>query len=403
MTQVIIIGAGPYGLAIAGNLRQRNIPFRIFGRTMAMWTDHMPKGMLLKSDGFATNLGGLPLTLEQFCKETNRPYGDVGHRTPIDDLIAYGHAVQTRYVGTVEDVRVVSVARHANRFLVLLETGERINAQQVIVASGLMGFERLPEITGLRQGQMSHASAHNDLGIFAGRRVVVIGGGQSAFETAALLHEQGAAHVTVLSRRPPFWFDPEGESVPNWWTRMRHPNFGLGPGWRAWLWSEAPRLFYHLPAKLRLEKAYSTFGPAGSGWLKHRVIGVSGIERHVGIARRMDDERLTILPQRGNDYQLQVDHIIAATGYKADIRKLAFLAPVLDDATWISAGIPILNRRYEMIPGLHIAGNLSAVAWGPSMRFIYGTNFVGPYLAKVLGPTRPMAVQVNRPLTKQAV
>ena len=402
MTDVTIIGAGPYGLSIAANLRRRNVPIRIFGRTMAMWTDHMPRGMVLKSDGFATNFGGMPLTLEKFCERTGRPYGDLGHRTPIADVIAYAQAYQQEYIGEIEDDHVEAVTPYAGGFRVQLRNRDEYISKKVIVATGLMGFQRLPEIPGMDPGRMTHASAHHDLSIFADKRMIVIGAGQSAFETAALLHEQGARHITILNRRQAFWFKPEGEAVPNAWTRIRHPNFGLGPGWKTWLWSEAPNLFYYLPPGLRLSKAYTTFGPAGSGWLKDRVIGVPGIDIRVTQINKADcsGEGVEIIGSDPNG-RLQSytgDHVIAATGYKADMRRIAFLEPLLKakgkDMEWLADGLPRLNRRYETtIPGLHVAGYLSAGCWGPSMRFIYGTNFAAPHIARHLASEVKTTVQ----------
>lgn len=386
----VIIGAGPYGLSIAANLRQHNIAYRIFGRTMTMWSDHMPKGMLLKSDGFATNLGGLPLTLERFCQNTARTYAHRGYRMPVEDVIAYGHAFQKQCVGTVEDRRVVSVSIRKPGFLVGLDDGEEIFANRVIVATGLMGFEHVPTISGAQPGQISHSSAHHDLSRFHGQHVVVIGGGQSAFETAALVHEQGA-RVTVLSRRPPIWFAPEVPWVPTLMTRLRHPSFGMG-GWQTFFWSEAPKVFYRLPETFRAMKAYSTFGPAGSGWLRHRVLDVPGITLQVGTITRIDGNQLSVRDSE----TITADHIIAATGFKADLRKIDFLAPVISNVRWVRAGIPSLNRRFETsVPGLHVLGYLSAASWGPSMRFIYGTNFVGPYLADSLKSER-IIVQVKQ-------
>ena len=54
--EVAIVGAGPYGLSLAAHLHDRQIDFQIFGKPMEFWRDHMPKGMHLKSDGFASNL-----------------------------------------------------------------------------------------------------------------------------------------------------------------------------------------------------------------------------------------------------------------------------------------------------------------------------------------------------------
>jgi FAD-dependent urate hydroxylase len=408
MTEVVVIGAGPYGLSIAANLQRSGIPFRIFGRTMSMWRDNMPAGMFLKSDGFASSFGGMPLTLEEFCRRTGRAYGHVGHRTPIADIIAYGDAFQREYIGDVDERRVVAVSPYNARFIVRLADGEEILTRKVMVATGLMGFERRPTVDGLPSERMTHASEHNDLSVFAGKRVVVIGGGQSAFETSALLHEQGASQVTVLSRRKPFWFDPEGESVPSTWTRLRHPNWGLGPGWKSWLWSEAPNLFSRLPASMRLNKAYSTFGPAGSGWLKHRVVGVDGIKLGVGTIHSAiaEDHEVTLAVKHDNfRWPETADHVIAATGYKANLHMIDFLRPLLNakraDMRWASDGIPSLNRRFETsIPGLHIAGYPSALSLGPSMRFIYGTNWAAPRIVRNLGyPVRTVVGPVVKDLT----
>ena len=76
MLEIAIIGAGPYGLSLGAHLRRLGVPYRIFGRPMDSWRAHMPKGMMLKSDGFASNIydpdGGF--TLEKFCAQRGIEY-----------------------------------------------------------------------------------------------------------------------------------------------------------------------------------------------------------------------------------------------------------------------------------------------------------------------------------------
>ncbi len=377
----VVVGAGPYGLSVAANLLRNGLNVLVFGRPMEMWTDHMPEGMLLKSDAFASNFGALPLTLQRFCSVTGRPYKPVGHRTPLADLIAYGQAVLREYVGTVTDERVSGILPQNNGFAVRLQSGGEVFTKRVICATGLMGLQNMPDIKGMPAHRMTHASAHHSLAAFKGKRVLVLGAGQSAFETAALLHERGAA-VQVLARDKPFWFKPDSEAVPTAWTRIRRPNFGLGPGWRTWFFSEAPNLYHRLPAKARLAKAYSTFGPAGSGWLYHRVLGKIRID--VGTITRAEERpegvQLTI-----GDRPVEVDHVIAATGYTPDMRKLSYLEPVLPRIATLADGIPALDRAFQTsLPGLHIVGCLSAASFGPSMRFIYGTNTAAPQIARAI-------------------
>jgi hypothetical protein len=390
MTDVVVIGAGPYGLSVAANLLRTGLRVRVFGRHMEAWRDHMPEGMVLKSDGFATNFGALPLTLEKFCHGKGRPFKRVGYRTPLNDLIAYADAVREAYVGRLEDVRVTRLDRRSDGFAISLDNGDDVFAKRVVCAIGLTGFQRMPVITGMPEYRMTHVSAHHRLGAFAGQRVLTIGGGQSAFETSALLHENGAA-VTVLTRRPPVWFDPEGEAVPSWWTRVRHPNFGLGPGWRAWLWSESPNLFYYLPRHTRLANAYATFGPAGSGWLKHRVTGrVPVITGSVRNAKDTSNGVQVTAEVDGQVRTFEVDHVIAATGYSSDLRKVPFLKPVLAAISCLRPGLPELDRSFQTsLPRLHVVGNLSAASLGPSMRFIYGTNRAAPKLARALKQEAP--------------
>src|ERR1700760_1616078 len=83
---VAIIGAGPYGLSIAAHLRAAGVDFRIFGKPMGFWRDHMPDGMHLKSEGFASSLSepSGKFTLGAFCKERGLDYADLGSPVPLE-------------------------------------------------------------------------------------------------------------------------------------------------------------------------------------------------------------------------------------------------------------------------------------------------------------------------------
>ncbi len=412
---VVVIGAGPYGLSVAAHLRGLQIPFRVFGKPMSLWQDHMPKGMLLKSDAFSSNLSAPDnsFPLERFYRETGRTnYSHLGLRVPAETLIEYGHEFQRRYVGEVGREHVVGVARTGGRLEVTLDTGEQVSARKVIVAAGPLSLRHVPDsFSMLPPAMLSHSSAHHDLAKFRGRRVIVVGGGQTACETSALLNEQGAA-VTILTRRPMFWFKPENEDNPrahrSAWRRLRRPNFSLGPGWRTWFWSEAPYQFSYLPSGMRHANAYTTFGPAGSGWLKHRVDGVVPI--YTGglrnVQARGDEVRLSVETSDG-PIELAADHVIAATGYKADFRRLSFLDPVQSEIRSVG-GVPVLNRAFESTArGIHFVGYLSAPTFGPSMRFIHGTGFTANRISWKLahlgaGRQRADGFAVRQPTTVHA-
>src|SRR5579864_2918717 len=122
MLDTAIIGAGPYGLSVAAHFRRLGIPFRIFGRPMDSWRAHMPKGMLLKSDGFASNIyapkGGF--TLKQFCAERGIKYADDGVPVSRETFTAYGLAFQERLVPELEDKLVTGVEHAPEGFLLEL-------------------------------------------------------------------------------------------------------------------------------------------------------------------------------------------------------------------------------------------------------------------------------------------
>ena len=392
MVDIVVIGAGPYGLSIAAHLRQTTLSFRVFGTPMALWRDSTPQGTLLKSDAFATNLSapGVGFSLERFYRDAGRTdYSRIGLRVPVETLVEYGLEFQRRCVGSVDEAKVVRVRRRSKGFAVVLDTGEQLFARKVVVAVGPLAFKNVPQALDTLSGATtSHSSGLHDLSRFHGQRVVVVGGGQSALESAALLHEQGA-RVTVLARRPIRWFDPAREHAPQHnrpiLQRIRRPNAGLGPGWRNWFWSDAPYAFRYLPPRLRAAGAYSTFGPAGSGWLKHRVDGVIPVA--IGeIMRASEHAGEAVLNVQGPSGHaiLGVDHVVAATGYKTDVRRLGFLEGLSGDVRTID-GAPVLDQQFESsVAGLLFAGFASALSFGPSMRFIYGARFAAAQITRSL-------------------
>jgi len=392
LVDIVIIGAGPYGLSIAAHLRQTQVSFRVFGTPMTLWRDNMPRGMLLNSDGFATNMSapGNGYSLERFYRETGRgDYSDLGLRIPVTTLVEYGLEFQRRCVGSVDEARVVGVRRVTGGFELTLDTGERLFARRIVAAVGPLAFKNVPAtLDRLSAATLSHSSDHHDLNGFKGRRVIVVGAGQSALETAALMHDR-SVDVTILTRRPILWFDPANEDVPQprrpALACMRRPNFGLAPGWRKWFWSEAPYAYRHLPAAIRRVQAYASFGPAGAGWLRHRVDGtIPVVHGHITQARERWGE--TVLNVQGPDGHatLAADHVVAATGYKTDIRRLPFLEGISDEIRTMN-GAPVLNKHFESsVAGLHFAGYASAPSFGPSMRFIYGARFAATELARSL-------------------
>lgn len=382
MSDIVIVGAGPYGLSIAAHLRRRGIDYRIFGTPMENWATKMPRGMLLKSDGFASNLSdpGRGLTLAEYCRGRDIPYADEGVPVSAENFIAYGEAFQRRFVPDTDPRRVTGLGRSGDRFSVTLDDGEIVSANRVVIGVGISDFPFLPaHLSHLPPEYLTHSSHHGAIDAYKGREVAVIGSGSSATDVAALLHENGAA-VTMIARRPELQFhtltDPATRTM---WDRIRNPGTGIGPGWRSVFYCQAPLLFRHLPEAKRLGIVATSHGPAGGWPMRERVLGKFPIlngwaPHHVEI--RDNRIHLQLASADGATQEISADHAIACTGYKVDLRKVAFLDDRLRVAIAQAAHTPILSSRFESsVPGLYFVGPASANSFGPMFRFVYGAEF----------------------------
>ena len=390
MKDIAIIGAGPYGLSIAAHLRQRGIPFRIFGRPMDSWLVHMPKGMMLKSDGFASNIydPDADFTLRQFCAERGIEYSDLGLPVARETFSAYGLAFQERIVPELEDNLVVSLDRRPGGFVLQLDNGETVTAGRVVLAVGITHFEYIPpELAHLPSEFLSHSFRHHDLEGFRGRSVVVIGGGASAIDLAGLLHETGADVQLVSRQALKFHSMPTGKPR-SLWQRIRHPQSGLGPGLRSRFFSNAPLAFHYLPERLRLHLVRRTLGPSGGWFTRDKVIGqVPVLVGYAPQAAEVQDRKVR-LHLRGNDgseREVLTEHIIVATGYRVDLNRLPFLTVEFRWKIKAVNGTPVLSSAFESsIPGLYFVGIAAANSFGPVMRFAYGAGFAARSLARTM-------------------
>ena len=243
---------------------------------MRLWEAAMPKGMFLKSQGFASNLSDPDgtHTLEAFCKATGRPYASYGLPVSLDTFVSYGHWFQSERGLEIEETHVNDIAMRDGGFELTVAGVERVLARRVVVAIGVEHFAYVPEpLSGLPSALCTHSSAHPDLAAFEGQEVVVVGAGQSALETAALLHENGAS-VQVLARKGSVAWN--GQPLPldrPLLQRLKEPEAGLGSGWATWFYSNHPDLFRQLPPNTRVYRARTALGPAGACWLRPRVEG----------------------------------------------------------------------------------------------------------------------------------
>ena len=391
MIDTVIIGAGPYGLSVAAHLRHQGIPFRIFGRPMDSWLQHMPKGMMLKSDGFASDIYDpeQAFTLRQFCAERGIKYADTGVPVQLETFGAYGLAFRDRMVPELEDKMVANVDRSPGGFVVQLEDGETIQARRVVLAIGITHFEYIAEsLAQLPPEFLSHSARHREVEPFRGRSVIVIGGGASALDLAGLLQEAGA-QVQLVTRRSELKFHSQPTGKPrSWWQQIRHPQSGLGPGMRSRFFADAPTAFYYLPEGLRLEIVRKTLGPSGGWFIRDKVIGK--VPLHLSCTPQGADVqngkvRLSIQAADGSKREVVAEHIIAATGYRVDLERLKFVSPEIRSKIKTVGGAPVLSTGFESsVPGLYFAGVAAANSFGPVMRFAFGAGFAARTITRAL-------------------
>jgi hypothetical protein len=378
-----VIGAGPYGLSVAAHLHDRGADFRIFGRPLDTWRTAMPAGMYLKSDGFASNLSAPEpgATLADYCLEHELPYHPTDLPVPLETFIGYGLDFQRRYVPNLEEQTVTSVVRHGRGFRLGLDTGEELRAKQVVVAAGITHFASMPQIVdGLPPELVSHSSAHRDLSRFEGRQVTVVGAGASAVNLAVWLARAGA-RSRLVARTPSVHFSsPPHGGRRTMAARLRKPGSGLGPGWRSRASCDAPDLFRLVPARWRPEIVQRHLGPSSAWHLKEpfessvEVVTGRSLQRVEAVEEGV---RLVLASPRGEPpVTVESDHVICATGYRADVQRLRFLDPSLRAEVRTLARTPVLSHRFESsVPGLYFLGLSAAVSFGPMMRFMYGDQF----------------------------
>ncbi len=380
---VAIVGAGPYGLSATAYLEAGGFRVRAFGEPMAFWAQTMPEGMLLRSPRVASTIADprAGLTLESYEAASNiAPAAPL----PLATFVDYGRWFETQLASRVQRATVRAIKRSDSGFALTLDDGTVVTSSRVVVAAGVGPFRSKPTIFAhLPADCVSHCYEGRPVAEFAGKRVAVIGAGQSALESAALLRERGAS-VEVIARIPRLrWIGihPRLHRMGPI-SAMLYSKHDVGPIGISRLIAY-PNLVARIPLSLRDKIRKRAVRSAGSNWLPARLAQVRlSTGRSVTTASHTGGEvRLTL----DDGSERRVDHVLLGTGYRVDLSRYDFLPPDLLAQIDQLDGSPVLTRGFaSSVPGLHFIGAAAARSFGPLLYFVTGTEFASGELSGFL-------------------
>ena len=379
-TDLLIIGAGPFGLAMAAYATHRGLAHRVVGKPMEFWKANMPKGMYLRSacDWHLDPLGND--TIESFLKTKGLTAAQVEPLSR-DFYLRYAQwfQEQKRIAPLPIYVQRLDYSQDKAPFRATLEDGRIINAERVVIAVGFKYFEHLPQelLEQFPAGRVAHTCDVVSFAELRGKRCLILGGRQSAFEWAALLNEAGAAAVHLCHRH-----DSPAFKVADWsWATRTVETIAADPGWfRKLSPAEQEEVNHRLWAEGRLKI---------EPWLERRVlkdtIKVWPRSRVAACAEGSNGELKVNLD---NGQTIVVDQVLAATGYRVNIARVPFLAEgnVLALLT-TQNGYPVLDEHFQSsIPGLFITSMAAVKDFGPFWAFTLSVRASARIIGQALLP-----------------
>jgi cation diffusion facilitator CzcD-associated flavoprotein CzcO len=360
-TDVLIIGAGPFGLALAAQVQHYGIEHLIVGKSMEFWRRNMPRGMYLRS-ACDWHLDPLNVhTIEAFLHSLGKTTKDV-EPLSLDFYLSYASWFQKKKNIQPHPVHIERLEVADAGFIANTTDGDSIIAQRVVLAPGFKHFANIPEdlLTKSPAGRFQHTCEFVDFNESRGRRYLIIGGRQSAFEWAALLLEAGAAAVHLSHRHP-----SPACAVADWsWVTPIVDAIVENPKW-----------FRELPQSER-------------DAVNHRLWVEGRLKIEPWLESRLNDDRVKLWPESqlvscveqsngelvatlSNGEALVIDALVFATGYKVDLPRL----PILKGSNILERlemrnGFPVLDDHFETsVPGLFITSMPATQDFGPFFGF----------------------------------
>jgi thioredoxin reductase len=297
---------------------------------------------------------------------------------PLETFIDYALWFQKNAAPNVDETYIKVIERtDDSSYRITLEDGRVVTSSAVVLAPGLQYYQYIPEFYAhLPHSLLSHTNEYKDLTGFAGKHVAMIGGGQAALECSALLNEQGA-QVTVVVRRQLNWLSKGAVGTPftSAIHAVRAPQAGMGDGWSNVILEKLPYLLHSTVKPWKNYVLGKMHGPAGSEWLKPRILGKVQVKEHANVVKVEainDDTAVRLTLSTGE--VLEVEHVILGTGFRPEVKSLPMLSQNIKDALRTYRGSPVLSSWFESsVPGMYFIGFSAARGFGPLYRFVIGS------------------------------
>jgi FAD-dependent urate hydroxylase len=380
-TEFLVIGAGPFSLATAAYARYLGVEVTVVGKTLEFWNHHMPRGMLLRSD-YDWHLDARDVhTFEAYLSDSklsSKPTKPI----PISRFCEYVDWFMKKYELTVTNQYVNNLTFRNDDYVATLDDGSQIHAPRVLLGLGFSNFRNIPSdlVSKLPHGSVAHTCDFVDFESLRNRRVLIVGGRQSAHEWAALIGEAGADEIHVSYRHPAPHF---AESEWSWVQPMAR----LALKDHAW-WRKLP-----LEERERIQKRFFAEGRLKlEPWLGPRI-HQQNIHIHPQTnVRVVTSSEAPYKVGLDNGETFEVHQIILATGYRPDMKNVSFLDTSILNRMDLEDGCPVLDPEFQTsVPGLYITGFAATRDFGP----FFGFTVACPIAAKIIGDEIKRSSQMN--------
>jgi cation diffusion facilitator CzcD-associated flavoprotein CzcO len=382
-TKLLIIGAGPFGLAIAAEASQLGIDHLIAGKPMEFWRRNMPKGMYLRS-ACDWHLDPANVhTIESFLQSQNKTPSEV-EPLSLALYLSYVEWFQSQKRIRPVPVYVTQLNRSElhNHFVATTLDGSTITAQNVVLAPGFKHFAHIPEDlrSRLPVGRFQHTCNFADFGTSANKQYLIIGGRQSAFEWAALLVEAGAKNVHLVHRH-----ESPAFKVADWsWVNPLVDGMVENPNWFRDLSQQDKEAISHrmwAEGRLKVEP-----------WLEPRL---QSDRVHVWPRTEVIDcfetGNFALKVRLSNGETVEVDELVLATGYRVNVAQLPYLVSGnFFRSLETRGGFAVLDDHFETsVKGLFVTSIAATQDFGPFFGFTIAVRVSAKLICQRLRSTEP--------------